>query len=398
MVGAAIPCKHCNRPKHLIVAGLFAGIGGIERGLHETGHRTELLCENDPAAVDVLRERFPDTLVVGNVKELHQLPSSVDVLAAGFPCQDLSPAGLTAGIDGERSGLVDEVFRLLEPVPGPRWVLLENVPFMLQLDRGRAMRYLTARLEQLGYLWAYRVVDTRAFGLPQRRQRVLMLASRTHDPRPILFGQDVGEPSFGSWPQVACGFYWTEGLRGLGWAADAIPTIKGGSTVGIPSAPAIWRTDGTIATPDIRDLERLQGFDADWTAPPVGAVKKRVTSRGKLVGNAVSVPVAKWLGQRFLSTDTYRADRDLPAERGPWPAAAWGAEGHIVGVDVSMWPVNEPYQHLEEFLRYPAVPLSQKATAGFLERAERGTLNFHPAFLRAVKNHLARVSRKTAVA
>jgi DNA (cytosine-5)-methyltransferase 1 len=380
------------------VAGLFAGIGGIEQGLHEAGHRTELLCENDPVAVEVLRQRFPDTLVIGHVKELHQLSRSVDLLAGGFPCQDLSQAGLAAGIDGERSGLVDEVFRLLKPVPGPRWVLLENVPFMLQLERGRAMEYLTSRLEQLEYLWAYRVVDTRAFGLPQRRQRVLLLASRSHDPRPILFGQDVGEPSFGNWPQVACGFYWTEGLRGLGWAVDAIPTLKGGSTVGIPSAPAIWRTDGTIVTPDIRDLERLQGFDPDWTAVSVRMTKKRETSRGKLVGNAVSVPVARWLGRRLLSTDTYQADRERPAERGPWPPAAWGTRGHIVGVDVSMWPVNEPYQHLEQFIRYPAVPLSQKATAGFLERAERGTLNFHPAFLRAVKNHLAAVSRKTAIA
>jgi DNA (cytosine-5)-methyltransferase 1 len=55
------------------------------------------------------------------------------------------------------------------------------VPFMLQLDRGEAMRFLTRSLEEMGFSWAYRVVDTRAFGLPQRRQRVLLLASRSED-------------------------------------------------------------------------------------------------------------------------------------------------------------------------------------------------------------------------
>ena len=55
-----------------------------------------------------------------------------------------------------------------------------------------------------------------------------------------------------------------------GWAVDAVPTLKGGSTVGIPSPPAIWYPDDDyIGTPDIRDAERLQGFDAGWTAVAV---------------------------------------------------------------------------------------------------------------------------------
>src|SRR5205823_9371065 len=108
-----------------------------------------------------------------------------------------------------------------------RWLLLENVPFMLQLDRGRAMRFLTRSLEELGFQWAYRVIDTRAFGLPQRRKRVILLASRTEDPREALFAGDRGEPNEPtSFDDLACGFYWTEGTRGLGWAVDAIPTLK----------------------------------------------------------------------------------------------------------------------------------------------------------------------------
>lgn len=88
---------------------------------------------------------------------------------------------------------------------------------MLQLDRGKAMRYLTDLLGERGYTWAYRVVDTRAFGFPQRRRRVIVLASKTEDPRQVLFADDAGEPSsIPDWSQVACGFYWTERTRGLG--------------------------------------------------------------------------------------------------------------------------------------------------------------------------------------
>src|SRR5262249_40665217 len=151
-----------------------------ELGLHEVGFRSSLLCEIAPEAQAVLRARFPGVPLVDDVREIDALPS-VDVLAAGFPCQDLSQAGRTAGIRGANSGLVGVVFRLASQTD-LRWLLLENVPFMLQLDRGKAMGYLVDSLEGLGFSWAYRVVDTRAFGLPQRRQRVLLLASRTEDP------------------------------------------------------------------------------------------------------------------------------------------------------------------------------------------------------------------------
>ena len=154
-------------------------------------------------------------------------------MAAGFPCQDLSQAGMTAGITGTRSGLVDEVFRLVKRRKGPRWLLLEKVLFMLQLARGAAMRHVTSSLEELGYSWAYRVIDARAFGLPQRRMRVLMLASRTDDPRDVLFADDAGPVLDGDPQAHPCGFYWTEAIRGLGWAVNAVPTLKGGSTVGI---------------------------------------------------------------------------------------------------------------------------------------------------------------------
>jgi len=382
----------------LTVAGLFAGIGGIEVGFHRAGHSTELLCEIDSGARAVLRAHFPDVPIAADVRELGALPS-VDLVAAGFPCQDLSQAGRTRGISGAQSGLVGEVFRLLDGMKkAPKWLLLENVPFMLQLERGGAMRFLTETLSAMGYTWAYRVIDTRSFGLPQRRLRVILLASKTADPREILFGDDAGEsiPDFDR--ELACGFYWTEGKGGLGWAVDAVPTIKGGSTVGIASPPAIWLPQsGEIALPDVRDGERLQGFDADWTLPALAESGFRRGTRWKLVGNAVSVPVSEWVGRCLRNPRTYDNSLDRPLRvKTSWPKAAWGRAGEEYEVAVTTWPLKVARFHLAEFLQFGLTPLSERATAGFLSRTRAGTLRFQPGFLEAVEAHLLRYRRVPA--
>jgi len=374
------------------VTGLFAGIGGVERGLAAAGHRAILFCENEPAAMAVLADRFRDVLLHDDVCTLRGLPAETTLVVAGFPCQDLSQAGTTKGLAGSRSGLVGEVFRLIEAHKTP-WVLLENVPFMLQLGRGEAMNVITERLEELGYRWAYRVVDSRAFGLPQRRRRVYLLASLVGDPRHVLFADEAGaqpEMRLNGHP-VACGFYWTEGVRGLGWAVNAVPTLKGGSTIGIPSPPAIWMPDGRVVTPDIRDAERLQGFPAGWTKAAEMVAKKG--SRWKLVGNAVSVPAAAWIGRRMRKPGRL-LDFEACPMRGhrTWPAAAWNVgQGRMV-VSASEWPIRKKAVPLQDFLRYPLSLLSAKATGGFLSRTRKAKLRFPPGFIRAVERHLESIS------
>jgi DNA (cytosine-5)-methyltransferase 1 len=383
----------------LKVAGLFAGIGGIEQGFQEFGHEAVLLCELDDAARAVLAARFPKVRrVVKDVRDVSRTDvADADLIAAGFPCQDLSQAGRTAGIGGEQSGLVDEVFRLIEdPATAPRWLLLENVPFMLQLDRGRAMQYLTQRLGQMGYRWAYRVVDSRAFGLPQRRNRVILLASRDEDPRPVLFEEDTEPVEHVADADSVYGFYWTEGRRGLGWAVDAVPTLKGGSGLGIASPPAIWfpGDELPLRTPDLRDAERLQGFDAEWTAPADELGRRG--ARWKLIGNAVSVPVAGWVGAR-LAQDRGRWDdgelREQPVCR-PWPLAAWGEDQEAYAVRVSAWPRRDKFQRLGNFLEYETAPLSFRAARGFRDRArhEDTRLNFTDGFIEAVEQHVEAMS------
>jgi len=378
--------------RRLQVVGLFSGIGGLELGISRSCHQTQLLCEVDPGARAVLEARF-DVPVAEDIRELENLPSGAELLAAGFPCQDLSQAGRTQGISGKNSGLVEHVFRLLDRRPVP-WVLLENVPFMLQLQKGRALEVLIREFELRGYHWAYRVVDARSFGLPQRRQRVIFLASNEESPLPYLLAEDAGErPLEKDQDGAAFGFYWTEGIRGLGWAVDAVPTLKGGSTIGVPSPPAIWMPDDQIVTPDIRDAERLQGFAAGWTEPAETVARKG--HRWKLIGNAVSVPVAEWVGERLArkrGPESFEPKGAVRLQRsGSWPRVAWNVGLGEFTAPISAWPCQRSVIPLADFLQFEPKPLSARATAGFLSRAGRSRLRFRPDFLHALKAHLESV-------
>ena len=375
-----------------MIVGLFAGIGGIELGLEDAGFETAGLCELDDDAHAVLRHRFdlPADRLWRDIADLDRLPPA-EVVTAGFPCQDLSQAGRKAGIRGRESGLVSHVFRLLDQTSVDT-VILENVSYMLRLDKGAAMAFLVSQLEERGYHWAYRVVDARSFGIPQRRQRVLLVASKTLDPSAVLHADEAAsgyfDDSIGEVDRdAAYGFYWTEGLRGLGWTKNAVPTIKGGSTLGIPSPPAIWfpRT-GIVGTPSLEDGEALQGFPPGWTEPADG-LKRRKGTRWRLVGNAVCVAMSAWLGER-LRTPGVAAPRGRSLDGPPWPVAAAGSpRGTRHVVDLSARVADTPFA-IESFLCDPVKPLSAKATRGFLSRARRGRLRFADGFLDALDDHL----------
>lgn len=372
------------------VVGLFAGIGGLELGLKTAGHRVEVMAENDPVASTVLARRFPDVANLGDVTRIKKLPEC-DILACGFPCQDLSPAGGTAGIHGSKSGLVEFVLHLVHASRRkPKWILFENVPFLLSLKGGAGMRFLTQRIEEAGYTWAYRVIDSRAFGLAQRRRRIFLLASRVEDPSEFLFS-DAGTTREPAWqPGMPCGFYWTEGNRGVGWAVDATPPLKGTSGVGIASPPAIWRPQTRdFVTPAIEDAEALQGFRRGWTAfPAEDKLPERL--RWRLVGNAVSVPAAAWLG-RILSGASVqrRPDAEELSASHSWPAAGYGGRGRRYKVDVSEWPGRKGYVGLSGFLSANAQPLSLRAARGFLDRLERSSLRVQPEFIRDLRMFVA---------
>lgn len=166
-------------------ASFFSGVGGLDLGLERAGWRTVSFSEIDPYASAVLAERWPGVPNLGDVVQLASGPPDAECLehdarhatlwSGGFPCQDLSVAGKRAGFAGERSSLAFAFLDLVERHRPPA-ILLENVPGLLSSNGGKDFGALLGRLAELGYGWAYRILDAQYFGVPQRRRRVFILA------------------------------------------------------------------------------------------------------------------------------------------------------------------------------------------------------------------------------
>ncbi len=369
----------------------------MERGLQQAGFDgpAELYEWWEPAR-SVLAHRLPEADLNGDVLRLRDLRGAA-IVTAGFPCTDLSQAGRKSGLEGGASGLIRHVLRLLRSSQ-PEWLLIENVPNMLRLGRGSAIAEITGSLEAAGYDWAYRTIDSRSFGLPQRRKRVYLLASAVHDPAAVLFredhpSEDPDGAASGAWRDSAYGFYSTEGNRGVGWAIDAVPTLKGSTTVSIPSPPAIWvpgqESGRRVVRPSIEAAEALQGFPTGWTS------SAPTRDRWKLVGNAVSVPVAQWIGEGLLADDgTLSVDgcpRSPRQSGAPWARAACHVGGRTWDVGVSEWPRDpgSSYVHLVELLtQHGSEPLSHRATKGFRDRLRQSRLKHSSAFMAALGEHV----------
>lgn len=357
------------------VAGLFAGIGGLEVGLRSAGHEINLLCDIDPSARTVLKHRFRNTEIVDDVSSLTKLDDSIDLVCAGFPCQNLSQVGNKAGLRGSKSRTVRHLFSILEKSRAP-WILIENVPFMLRINKGRDMKTLLRRLHHLGYQCAWRVVDASAFGLPQRRRRFFLVGAREGNPSAILHADNsrLSESIKGS-SSAPIGFYWTEGNRGVGLAIDMIPPLKGGSAFGIPSAPAVLMPDGRVLTPTIQECERLQGFRPGWTrlAP--------LRDRWRLVGNAVPPPMSKWLGKRFAEPKHSATFRLRNLEVGEKLPNAGLMNENFAEMLVSEYPVRKYKPQLSNFMAEEWRVLSFRALHGFVTRAKASNLRFPPGFI-----------------
>jgi DNA (cytosine-5)-methyltransferase 1 len=162
---------------------LFAGIGGFDLALERNGVEVVASVEWDKHAQSVLRNRFPNSQIYGDIQGVtgeQLINAGFDprngIITGGFPCQDLSVAGKRAGLGGNRSGLFWEICRLLDETKA-QYFILENVPGLLSSNNGADMGAVITALAQRGYGLAYRVLDAQHFGVPQRRRRVFIVGS-----------------------------------------------------------------------------------------------------------------------------------------------------------------------------------------------------------------------------
>jgi DNA-cytosine methyltransferase len=98
------------------------------------------------------------------------------ILTAGFPCQNASIAGNREGLAGSETGLFHELARIIRELK-PEWFILENVPGLLSVNKGRDMAYIIQELSEIGYCVCWRILDARYFGVAQRRRRLWIVGS-----------------------------------------------------------------------------------------------------------------------------------------------------------------------------------------------------------------------------
>jgi len=317
----------------LTVASMFSGIGLIDLGLERAGMKTRVLCENDRAASTVLARRFPGIPIHPDIRELTAddlyaagCQPDTTVAAAGFPCQDLSIAGGRRGMgEGTRSGLFWHVDRLLAEF-APRWVLLENVPGLLSSHGGRDMGAVLGALADRGYGYAYRVLDAQRFGVPQRRERVVIvghLGEPWTAPAQVLL-----EPEGCGWDLATLRESGSRATGGAGAGsgvrrvAATLPAHHGRMTAEdadnllvcyqrvirsgarLPDAIELVAADTEVRRLTPLECERLQGAPDEWTEGQADS------PRYKQLGNSVAVPVFEWVGRRIVAVDAQiRAER-----------------------------------------------------------------------------------------
>jgi site-specific DNA-cytosine methylase len=178
-----------------------SGIEAASVAWHDFGWTPVGFSEIDAFPSAVLAHRFPHVPNLGDMtkyKEWPLEPGSIDILVGGTPCQSFSVAGLRKGLEDPRGSLMLTYLAIAEHFRIPT-LLWENVPGVLSSNGGRDFGAFLGALGELGYRWAYRVLDAQYFGVPQRRRRVFVIASASDriDPESVLFEPESlrGDPA-----------------------------------------------------------------------------------------------------------------------------------------------------------------------------------------------------------
>lgn len=163
---------------NLKFADLFAGLGGFHQALERLGHSCVFASELNSGLADLYEKNF-GIRPHGDIREAIGDVPPHDILCAGFPCQPFSKAGEQLGFDCPQWGdLFNYVLEILD-THKPSYLLIENVPNLLRHDGGKTWGKIKTRLEELGYQVDKKKLSPFMFGVPQVRERAIIVGSRT---------------------------------------------------------------------------------------------------------------------------------------------------------------------------------------------------------------------------
>lgn len=290
------------------VASFFAGIGGFDLGFERSGMEVVFQCEKNRFALSVLEKHWPNVPKHRDILTLtpNEIPEA-ELYCGGFPCQDVSLAnqGKRMGLKGDRSGLFFKFAEFIE-ARKPKWVVIENVVGLLNSQHGNDFRLVVGKMDEFGYGVAWRVLDAKYFGTPQRRRRVFIVASyNSFSAASVLFDEEAVTVAVEKSRRSEQADGRQAGTRhkesdlysiqhaGIGRNHRAGPQGKG------------YRNDGETWTLDHRgSADVVCSTDdpfgiRDSSGFPLGVDKRRY----KVIGNAVCVPIVEWLGRRILAVE-----------------------------------------------------------------------------------------------
>ncbi len=273
-----------------------SGIEAASVAWHHLGWEPVGFSEIEPFPVAVLKHRFPHVPNYGDMTKFEEWPiepGTVDLLVGGTPCQSYSVAGLRQGLADPRGSLMLTYLAIAARLK-PRWVVWENVPGVLSSNRGRDFGTFLGALGELGYGWAYRVLDAQYVrvgrwprAVPQRRRRVFVVGR-------------LIERGAGDWTAAAQAVLIREGLRRHTEASPkagkgAAPDAEGGARGGCPSvSPCLKARDYKGPSSD------GDGDGAPLIAQPTAGTlgNRGLRSHTELDGHGAYIPVAFSQNQR----------------------------------------------------------------------------------------------------
>lgn len=155
-----------------------SGVEAATMAWHPLGWKAQWFSEIEPFPSAVLQHHYPEVPNLGDMTLIHSNPifneTTIDVLVGGTPCQSFSVAGLRKGMEDPRGNLALEFCRIANKAK-PQWIVWENVPGVLSSNGGKDFASLLGALGELGYGFAYRILDAQHFGVPQRRRRIFVV-------------------------------------------------------------------------------------------------------------------------------------------------------------------------------------------------------------------------------